>query len=89
MQELSVTYLRAWGKPWSERAPTRLALEAAQNSIRERDQPPGRVVAVTKVLPDEGNLGYDDVQNTIIVSANGSPVRSLNDLREALKQTRS
>jgi hypothetical protein len=40
---------------------------------------------VTKVLPDEGNLGYDDVQNATIVAANGKPVRSLNDLREALK----
>jgi len=85
LQELSVTYLRAWGKPWSERAPARLALEAVQSSIREQDQPPGRVVAVTKVLPDEGNLGYDDVQNATIVAANGKPVRSLNDLREALK----
>lgn len=85
LQELSVTFLRAWGKPWSERAPTRLALEAAQSSIREKGQPPGRVVAVTKVLPDEGNLGYDDVQNSIVVTANGKPIRSLNDLREALK----
>jgi len=85
LQELSVTYLRAWGKPWADRAPTRLALEAVLHGIREQDQPPGRIIAVTKLLPDEGNLGYDDVQNGIIVSANGRPVRSLKDLREALK----
>jgi hypothetical protein len=86
LQELTVTFLRAWGKPWPERAPARLAIEAVQNSVREQDQPLGKLVAVTKVLPDESNLGYEDVQNSIIVAANGKPVRSLNDLREALKQ---
>ena len=86
MQELSLTFLRAWGKPWPERAPSRLVMEAVQNSVREHDQPPGRVVTITKILPDEGNIGYEDSTNTIVVAANGRPVRSLADLREALKQ---
>ena len=86
LQELSITYLRAWGKPWAERAPTRLALEAMEHSIREQDQPAGRIVIVSKVLPDEGNLGYEDVQNGMILSVNGKPVHSLADVREALKQ---
>lgn len=86
MQELSVTFLRAWGKPWTERAPARLTIEAVENSVRDQDQPPGKLVVVTKILPDEGNLGYEDVQNAVVQVANGKPVRSLNDLREAMKQ---
>lgn len=86
MQELSITFLRAWGKPWPERAPARLTVEAVQNSVRDQDQPPGKLVIVSKILPDEANLGYEDVQNTIIVSANGKPVHSLSDLREAMKR---
>jgi hypothetical protein len=85
LEELSISYLRAWGKPWADRAPTRLAIEASEHSLRTQDQPLGRVVVVTKVLPDEGNLGYDDVTNAIIVTANGKPLHSLADLREALK----
>ena len=86
MQELSITFLRAWGKPWPERAPARLAIEAALRSVREQDQPIGKLVAVTKILPDEGNVGYEDVQNSIVVTVNGKPVHSLGDLREAMKQ---
>ncbi len=84
LQELSITFLRGWGKPWPERAPARLALEAVLRSVREQDQPLGRLVTVTRILPDEGNIGYEDVQNAIIVAVNGKPVRSLGDLREAL-----
>jgi hypothetical protein len=85
MQELSVNLLRAWGKPWPERAPTRLAIEAVENSVRDKDQPVGHPVTITRILPDEGNLGYEDVQNAIVQTVNGRPLRSLGDLREALK----
>ena len=84
LQELSATYLKAWGNPWSERAPPRLVTEAILHGVRDKDQPPEKLVFVSKVLPDPANLGYDDVQDAIVTRVNGKPVRSLTDLREAL-----
>ncbi len=84
MQELSLNYLRAYGKPWPERAPARLTIEAVLSSQRKKGSPPEKVVFISKVLPDPANLGYEDVLNAIVVTANGSPVRGLASLREAL-----
>jgi hypothetical protein len=84
LQELSLSYLRAWGKTWPERAPARLAIEAIMSSLRDPGKPPERVVFVSKVLPDPVNLGYEDIQNAIISRANDRPVASLAELRDAL-----
>jgi hypothetical protein len=85
MQELSLSYLRAWGKGWNERGPARLVTEAVLNSLREANKPPEKVVFISKVMPDPFNLGYDDLQNVIVVRANGRAVQSLADFREALR----
>jgi hypothetical protein len=86
LQELSLSFLRAWGKNWPERAPARLAVEAITKTLREHGKPPERVVFVSKILPDSVNLGYEDVQNSIVVRINGQPVASLADFRNALSQ---
>jgi len=85
LQELSLSFLRAWGKNWPERAPARLAIEAVTRTLREVGNPPERVVFVSKILPDPVNLGYEDVQNSIVVRANGRSIASLADFREALQ----
>ncbi len=85
LQELSLSFLRAWGKTWPERAPGRLAIEAIMNSLRDPGRLPERVVFVSKVLPDPVNLGYEDITNAIVARANGRPVVSLRDFREALQ----
>jgi S1-C subfamily serine protease len=85
VQEFSQGYLRAWGKSWPERAPPRLVIEAMLSSLRESGSPTEKVLLVTKVLPDPVNLGYDDLQNTILLKANGRPLSGLADFRAALK----
>lgn len=85
LQELSLGYLRAWGKNWPERAPARLVIEAVINTLREPGRPPERVVFVSKVLPDPVNLGYEGVQNAMVMGVNGRPVASLMDFRAALE----
>jgi hypothetical protein len=85
LQELTLSYLRAWGKNWPERAPARLAIEAIMNPLRDPGKAPERVVFVSKILPDPVNLGYEDVPNAIVIRANGRPIVSLADFREALQ----
>jgi hypothetical protein len=85
LQELTLSYLRAWGKNWPERAPARLAIEAIMNPLRDPGKAPERVVFVSKILPDPVNLGYEDLPNAIVIRANGRPVVTLTDFREALQ----
>lgn len=84
LRELTLGYLRAWGRNWRQDAPTRLVLAYRLNGLRARGQPPGHLLIVSRVLPDRANLGYDDVTNAIVERVNGRPARSLAALREAL-----
>jgi hypothetical protein len=85
LQELHLGYLRAWGREWRNKAPTRLVIEYSLRALREQGEPPGKVLIVSRVLPDPANLGYEDVANGIVVGANGRSLASLADLREALR----
>lgn len=84
LQELTLDYLRAWGKEWQEKAPTRLVIEYSLSSLREKGKKPERVLIVSKVLPDPSNLGYESVTNAILRRVNGRVMNSLDDFREAL-----
>ena len=85
LQELSLGYLRLWGKEWRVKAPTRLVIEYFLNSLRQASEKKEKVVIVSKVLPDSANIGYGDVNNSILVRANGKPVRSLDEFRSAIR----
>jgi hypothetical protein len=88
LQELSVSYLQAWGGEWRNKAPARLVIEYGMHPMREPEAAPERVVFISRVLPDPSNLGYGDVDNAIVRSVNGRPLRSLADFREAIRQPR-
>jgi PDZ domain len=85
LQELTVGYLQAWGREWRDKAPARLVIEYAMHSLRDPEDSPERVVIISRVLPDPSNLGYEDVGNAIVLKANGKPLRSLQDFREAIR----
>ena len=85
IQELTLSYLQAWGSNWQERAPRRLLIEYAMHSVREADKPPERIVFVSTVLPDQSNLGYQNLDNAIVTHANGRALKSLAGFREAIK----
>lgn len=84
LQELSLDYLRAWGKDWREKAPSRLVIEYSLKSLRDKEEKPEKVLIVSRVLPEPSNLGYEDVDNTIIRQVNGRAVHSLEEFREAI-----
>jgi len=88
LQELTLTYLQAWGDAWQEHAPRRLVIEYALRAVREGGSDPEHEVIVSRVLPDASNLGYQNLESAVVTRANGKPVHSLNDLREALREPR-
>jgi len=82
--ELSRSYLQEWGADWAKAAPQRLVYyDAFQNELPE-DR--GKIVVLSQVMPTPDTLGYEDLQNHVVLKANGRTVRSLEDLAEASKE---
>ncbi len=90
IQELGFDFFAAWGKNWRTEAPSRLVVEALQNSLRKQGEPSQRVVFISQVLADPINQGYEDVQGSILDKVNGEKIRNLNQLKNLLStQNRS
>ncbi len=85
IQELSVNYLRAWGEKWRTKAPSRLVMEYEMNIIRSDPKQSEKVLIISKVLPDPANLGYENVNNAIILRLNGQPAGTLAAFRKAME----
>jgi hypothetical protein len=83
-QELTRTYLSAWGD-WSRRAPPRL-LVALDREGAAPDPAAPRIVLLASVLPDAANLGYEDLRDLIVAKVDGHAVGSLDDVRRAVRQ---
>lgn len=88
VQELSLDYLRIWGKDWQNKAPTRLVMEYILNNLKEAGKKTEKVVIVSKVLPDPVNIGYENSGNGILEKVNGLRLKSLADFRRAIKSPR-
>ncbi|MDH4224121.1 MAG: hypothetical protein OEW12_00555 [Deltaproteobacteria bacterium] len=84
LQELNLEYLRSFGDNWQTQAPPRLVMEFGLNSLRETPAVE-KVLIVSKVLPDESILGYENSENAMVTKMNGIPVHSLQGFREAIK----
>ena len=84
-QELSRTYLQAFGDKWTTRAPLALmyAMENPEKFEKERDS----IVFLARVLPNPATIGYDQLAAIIVNGANGTPVRNLTELAAALEET--
>jgi len=74
---LTKNYLLEWGSQWFFSAPTKL-LNLYQEGVRTEDRQ--ELIILTKVLADEINLGYHDLDNIIIEKVNGKKVSSMIDL---------
>lgn len=84
-QELSRTYLQAFGDNWTTRAPLDL-MEVYEN---EKDYREGRnsIVFLSRVIPNPATIGYDQINARIVESANGQPIADLAGLAAALATT--
>jgi S1-C subfamily serine protease len=83
-EELSRQYLREWGANWMKDAPQRLVYK---DRFQSELYPEGnrRVVVLTQVLPANTTIGYDDIAYLSVRKVNGTEVKSLADVAEAVK----
>jgi len=79
---LTKNYLLEWGSQWFFTAPTKL-LDLYQNGLRTEDR--REVVLLSKVLADEINLGYHDIDNLIIAKVNDKKISAMKDVVDAIE----
>jgi len=82
---LTKNYIMEWGRQWYFSAPTKL-LHYYQNEIPRDDRK--QVILLTKVLADEINQGYHDVDNIFIVRVNGRKVSTMKDVVKAFEENK-
>ena len=85
-QELTRSYLEAFGKEWQSRAP--LDLLDALNNPEDYEEGRKRLVFLSRVIRTPATIGYDQVNNKIVTEANGEQVTDMESLISALKEPR-
>ncbi|MEO6847328.1 MAG: PDZ domain-containing protein, partial [Chthoniobacterales bacterium] len=81
-QELSKSYLHEWGKNWQREAPKKLVYYDQYQQELAPDR--GKIVILNQVLANEAAYGYNELNNLIVKSVNGKPIKSLRDLADAV-----
>lgn len=83
-RELDEPYLRAWGDKWKNNIPPtlRILYQMKANSPTPDQK---RLIILTDVFPDEYNLGYHSMAQTIVKSVNGHSIDSIQELEEAFR----
>lgn len=80
-QPLTEPYLRSFGAEWRRSAPFRLVYLCSQEPTKETPS----LVVLSGVLPDPINIGYYEYRGLVVESINGLTVRTLKDVKNALK----
>lgn len=82
MQELSRQYLREWGPDWVKKAPEDMVyLERQQNELFK--EPGRKVVFLSRVIPSDATVGYEELHHLIVTKINGREIKALEDVAEA------
>jgi len=83
LQELSRQYLKEFGADWSRKAPMELVqVDRIQSELPEDGIK--RVVVLTRVLPSDVTVGYEDLRNLLVTAINGMPLTCLADVPKAM-----
>ncbi len=82
-QELTGSYLHAFGKDWSSRAPLNL-LAAFENPDEYQDRM-RRVVFLSAVIPTPATVGYERLRSLIVSKVNGKDIRDMQSLIDAFR----
>lgn len=83
-QELSATYLRAFGKDWQSTAP--LNLLDALSSPEDYQEGRNKLVFLSATIPTPATTGYERINNLIIEKINGQPIPDIAALISAFEQ---
>jgi hypothetical protein len=85
-QELSRQYLKEFGTDWARKAP--LDLVNIDRTQSETDQEAlNRVIVLSRVLPSDVTIGYEDLRHMVLKAINGQAIHRLLDIPEALKKS--
>lgn len=82
-QELTYSYLRAFGTDWESKAPLDLVdIIASQEDYQEGRN---KIVLLTATIPTPATTGYESLRNYIITSVNGETIADIPSLINAFK----
>lgn len=85
--ELSLSFLtNVYGNNHASQAPE-LSYLFTTNRYRQTGKEE-RIVIVSRILPDDANLGYESAAGQVLLSVNGTPVGSIESLRKLLSSAR-
>lgn len=83
LQELSRQYLKEFGADWSRKGPMELVqMDRIQSELPEDGIK--RAVVLTRVLPSDVTIGYEDLRNLLVTAINGMPLTCLADVPKAM-----
>lgn len=82
---LSKNLLRAWGPNWFANAPNELAAYLSDNVPEVEGE---QVVLALKVLADDVNQGYHNINNWVVETVDGVRIRNLKELMAAVEKGR-
>lgn len=83
-QELTATYLRAFGKDWKSTAPLNLldVLSSPEDYKKDRN----KLVFLSATIPTPATTGYERLNNLIISKVNGQTIADISTLIKAFQQ---
>jgi S1-C subfamily serine protease len=82
-EELTRQYLREWGANWLKDAPQRLVYyDRFQSDLFPDNR---KIVFLTQILPTQDTVGYEQLNNLVVIKLNGRSILNLNDFAEAVK----
>ena len=84
--KLTKNYIQEWGSKWYYTAPTPLLY---QYFYGRKEVNRESVIVLSKVLPDDVNMGYHDISNRIIHKVNGKEISSIEELVKAVENNKS
>ncbi|TGL58768.1 S1C family serine protease [Leptospira sarikeiensis] len=87
--ELSEGYLLEWGKDWRSKVDRKLLYTFDYDKFSTGDKKEGRFVLLSQVIPDESNQGYHEVSGRLVNQVNGKDVRSVKDISNEIKESKS
>lgn len=83
-QELSVSYLREYGKDWVGRAPIHLLYYNQNQDYLNGDQRE-KIVIISNVIPTSFTTGYENLSELVVQQVNDKPIGKLSHVASALK----
>jgi len=84
-QELSVSYLREYGKDWSAKAPIHLVYyQQNQDYLNGGDQRE-KIIIISSVIPTPFTIGYENLRDLVVHHVNGRVIGKLSDVARALQ----